>query len=58
LVIIIGGAYGVGEELKFRANYTLSLGKMVWPHALARVMLLEQLYRAHTILANVPYHNE
>lgn len=58
LVIIIGGAYGVGEELKSRANYTLSLGKMVWPHSLARVMLLEQLYRAHTILANVPYHNE
>ncbi len=58
LVIIIGGAYGVGDELKSRANFTLSLGKMVWPHALARVMLLEQLYRAHTILANVPYHNE
>ncbi len=58
LVIIIGGAYGVGEELKARANYTLSIGKMVWPHALARVMLLEQLYRAHTILANIPYHNE
>lgn len=58
LVIIIGGAYGVGDELKTRANYNLSLGKMVWPHALARVMLLEQLYRAHTILANVPYHNE
>lgn len=58
LVIIIGGAYGVGDELKAKANYSLSLGKMVWPHALARVMLLEQLYRAHTILANVPYHNE
>ena len=58
LVIIIGGAYGVGEDLKTRANYILSLGKMVWPHALARVMLIEQLYRAHTILANIPYHNE
>jgi 23S rRNA (pseudouridine1915-N3)-methyltransferase len=58
IVLIIGGAYGVGEELKSRANYTLSLGKMVWPHALARVMLLEQLYRAHTIIHNIPYHNE
>lgn len=58
LIFIIGGAYGVSDELKTRANYTMSFGKMVWPHALCRVMLLEQIYRAYTILNNVPYHNE
>lgn len=57
VIFVIGGAYGVGEELERRANYTLSFGKMVWPHALCQVMLLEQLYRAYTILAGVPYHN-
>lgn len=57
LVFIIGGAYGVGDELQHRANYTLSFGEMVWPHALCNVMLLEQIYRAHTILAGIPYHN-
>ena len=57
LVFVIGGAYGVGEELFNRANYHLSMGFMVWPHALCLTMLLEQVYRATTILEGVPYHN-
>lgn len=58
MVIIIGGAYGVSDKVAERANYTLSFGKMVWPHALCNVMLLEQVYRSYTILNGVPYHNE
>ncbi len=58
MVIIIGGAYGVSNKVVERANYTLSFGAMVWPHALCSVMLLEQIYRAYTILNNIPYHNE
>jgi 23S rRNA (pseudouridine1915-N3)-methyltransferase len=53
---IIGGADGVAESLRGRAKLKLAFGKMTWPHQLARVMLLEQLYRAGTILAGHPYH--
>lgn len=56
LVFMIGGADGFDPELRARADFTLSFGKMVWPHLLARVMLSEQLYRAATILGNKPYH--
>ena len=56
LSIIIGGADGISNDVKERADLTLSLGKMVWPHMLARTMLLEQLYRAASILAGAPYH--
>ncbi|MEO1468242.1 MAG: 23S rRNA (pseudouridine(1915)-N(3))-methyltransferase RlmH [Pseudomonadota bacterium] len=52
----IGGADGHGTALLARADRRLSLGRMVWPHALARVMLAEQLYRATAILAGTPYH--
>lgn len=55
-VFIIGGADGLTKDLRGRANYTLSFGAMVWPHMLARVMLVEQLYRAATILGGGPYH--
>ena len=54
LAFVIGGAYGI--ELA-RADLTLSLGKMTLPHQLARVVLVEQLYRAHKILAGEPYHH-
>ncbi|NNK66038.1 MAG: 23S rRNA (pseudouridine(1915)-N(3))-methyltransferase RlmH [Rhodobacteraceae bacterium] len=53
---LIGGADGLHPDLRQEADVTLSLGKMVWPHMLARVMLTEQLYRAASILAGSPYH--
>lgn len=56
LAILIGGADGIDKALRARANHAISLGKMVWPHMLARVMLTEQLYRAASILSNGPYH--
>jgi 23S rRNA (pseudouridine1915-N3)-methyltransferase len=58
LVWVIGGAMGVDVQLRQRANFVLSLSKMTLPHALARVLLLEQLYRALTISAGHPYHHE
>jgi len=56
VAFVIGGADGLSPELRARADLTLSFGKMVWPHMLARVMLVEQLYRAAAILAGSPYH--
>ena len=53
---IIGGADGIDPALRARADWQISLGRMVWPHMLVRVMLAEQLYRAATILAGSPYH--
>ncbi|HEX2085483.1 MAG TPA: 23S rRNA (pseudouridine(1915)-N(3))-methyltransferase RlmH [Solirubrobacteraceae bacterium] len=54
LCFVVGGAFGL--ELP-RADLTLSLGPMTLPHQLARVVLVEQLYRAHKILAGEPYHH-
>ena len=51
---VIGGAYGIELE---RCDERISFGPMTFPHQLARVMLLEQLYRAHKILAREPYHH-
>jgi 23S rRNA (pseudouridine1915-N3)-methyltransferase len=58
LIIIIGGAYGVSEKIKERANNTLSLSKMVFPHELARLIIWEQIYRAYSILGGGLYHHE
>ena len=55
-VFVIGGADGLAQDVRDRADMALSLGPMVWPHMLVRVMLAEQLYRAATILAGSPYH--
>jgi 23S rRNA (pseudouridine1915-N3)-methyltransferase len=52
----LGGADGHGPALVARAAHVISFGAMVWPHALARAMLAEQLYRAATILGGGPYH--
>jgi 23S rRNA (pseudouridine1915-N3)-methyltransferase len=56
LLFAIGGADGFSEEARRQAGFVLSLGRMTLPHELARVVLLEQLYRAWTILKNHPYH--
>lgn len=58
VIFIIGGAYGVNDEVKDRANYILRISKMVWPHELLRLMLTEQIYRSFAILSNLPYHHE
>jgi 23S rRNA (pseudouridine1915-N3)-methyltransferase len=57
-VFVIGGADGLSEEVKSRADKLVSLSAMTLPHGLVRVLLAEQLYRAWSILANHPYHRE
>jgi 23S rRNA (pseudouridine1915-N3)-methyltransferase len=57
IVFIIGGAYGVGEGIKKRAQVCWSLSKLVFPHQMVRVILIEQLYRTFSILNNHPYHH-
>ena len=56
LCFAIGGAEGLDQAVLCRADRTLSLGTLTWPHMLARVMLAEQLYRARSIAAGHPYH--
>ncbi|HEY8277581.1 MAG TPA: 23S rRNA (pseudouridine(1915)-N(3))-methyltransferase RlmH [Methyloceanibacter sp.] len=56
LAFLIGGADGLGEEALSKADLRLSLGPMILPHGLARIVLAEQIYRAATILAGHPYH--
>jgi 23S rRNA (pseudouridine1915-N3)-methyltransferase len=53
---VIGGADGLDPALRERAQFRLAFGAPTWPHLLCRVMLLEQLYRARSILAGHPYH--
>lgn len=55
---IIGGPFGLSKGLKEESHLLLSLGRLTLPHELARVVLVEQLYRAATILSNHPYHHE
>ncbi len=55
---IIGGADGLQDPIRNRANLLLSFGQQTWPHMLARVMLAEQIYRAQQILVGHPYHRE
>lgn len=56
LVFIIGGPDGLSATLRDKAQFQLAFGAATWPHQLARIMLLEQLYRAVTILSGHPYH--
>jgi 23S rRNA (pseudouridine1915-N3)-methyltransferase len=56
LLFAIGGSDGFSDEARRKANFVVSLGKMTLPHELARVVLVEQIYRAFTILKNHPYH--
>jgi len=57
IVFIIGGAYGVTDEMRQRANVTWSLSKLVFPHQLVRLILAEQLYRAQEIHRGSHYHH-
>ena len=56
LIFVIGGADGLSPELRRKAKLRLAFGAATWPHQMVRVMVLEQLYRAATILAGHPYH--
>jgi 23S rRNA (pseudouridine1915-N3)-methyltransferase len=58
LAFAIGGADGLDPAVTGAAIQTLSFGPQTWPHALARTMLAEQVYRAVTILAGAPYHRD
>lgn len=58
LVLVIGGAYGHGEGLKQRARERISLSKMTFNHQVVRLLAVEQLYRAFSILKGDPYHND
>ena len=53
---ILGAADGHGDEARLKADLLIAFGQATWPHLLARAMLIEQLYRATTILAGHPYH--
>lgn len=55
---IIGAADGIPPAIKSRANFLLSFGAQTWPHMMARVMLIEQVYRARQILDGHPYHRD
>lgn len=56
ITFIIGGSYGLHEDIKNRSNYALSFSKLTFPHQLFRVLLLEQIYRCYKIIHNESYH--
>lgn len=55
---LIGGACGLGDDIRKKANKMISFGRQTWPHLMVRIMLLEQIYRAQQIQAGHPYHRE
>lgn len=56
--LVIGGADGLHDDVKQRADWLWSLSKLTLPHGMVRVLLAEQLYRAHSVIQNHPYHRE
>ena len=56
--LVVGGADGLDPAFLARADHRLAFGALTWPHALARAMLAEQLYRMTTLLAGLPYHRD
>ena len=58
IIFVVGGAYGVPKNIINKSNYLLSFSKMTLPHMIARLILVEQTYRAFTILHHHPYHHE
>lgn len=57
ITVVIGGAYGVDDRVRDRADFVWSLSQLVFPHQLVRLILAEQLYRAQEIAGNRPYHH-
>lgn len=57
IIFLIGGTFGVSDEVKQRANFIWSLSKLVFPHMLVRLILVEQVYRACSIIRNEKYHH-
>jgi 23S rRNA (pseudouridine1915-N3)-methyltransferase len=55
---VIGGADGLSDEIRKKASLLMSFGAQTWPHMMARVMVMEQIYRAQQILAGHPYHRD
>ena len=58
IALVIGGAEGLSEAVKARADLVLALGSMTWPHMLVRALVAEQLYRTQSILSGHPYHRD
>jgi 23S rRNA (pseudouridine1915-N3)-methyltransferase len=58
IALVIGGADGLHAEVKARADWLWSLSSLTLPHAMVRILLAEQLYRAHSVINNHPYHRE
>lgn len=58
IAFIIGGADGLDQTIREKADFLLCFGQLTWPHMLVRVMLAEQLYRIRSIMKNHPYHRE
>lgn len=56
ITYVIGGSYGLDESVSQRSNYKLSFSKMTFPHQLMKLILVEQIYRAYSIINNHPYH--
>jgi 23S rRNA (pseudouridine1915-N3)-methyltransferase len=54
---VVGGAYGFAPEIKSMSHHSISLSKLTFPHQLVRLIFLEQLYRAFTIIRNEKYHH-
>jgi len=57
VVFIIGGAYGFSKKIIERANFKISLSAMTFSHQVVRILFMEQIYRAFTIINNEPYHH-
>ncbi len=58
IVFVVGGPYGFSQEVYQKANFKISLSRMTFSHQLIRLIFVEQLYRAHTILRGEPYHHQ
>ena len=58
IIFVIGGADGLDQSVLEKSNYQLSLSSMTYPHQIVKIILIEQIYRAFSILNNQPYHRE